>query len=60
MQEATQDITYLFLEEDTCNARVRNNELNKVVHQTVSIPEATHEVDNDDEAGGDGAVNGQV
>ena len=28
--------------------------------ETVSVPEATHEVDNDDEAGGDGAVNGQV
>ena len=27
---------------------------------TVSIPESAHEVDNDDEAGGDGAVNGQV
>lgn len=44
--------------DDTCNARGGKKGIN--TSGTVSTPESTHEVDNDDEAGGDGAVNGQV
>jgi len=42
---------------NTCSAHAKKG---GSISETVSIPESTHEVNDDDEAGGDGAVNGQV